>query len=303
MHCMVHISVDGNPLTDPIHFSTGRIRHAEMTCTVAAHDNAGCMIRGSCCRTKGASAASPPPRSRVEGRGTGRSLIQARKCPRACGTQFSCVPVWLVPLAIQLKQTFEAQPSSPSTKAAAWIHPNGSAATHHPTGRPETWPVLAWEMRPCSSCDGPAAAAGRTQRRTPRFGDPMNSIPAFSSACRIFSNGIKVGLDATFRALQPAYGRKGQPCFACKLLLPPSEERASCLDLSRVNEHLYPLIPSGNRCQFQLAARSALTAPTGSRLIHHQRADHGNEAWRSAADQKQNHNNAPLDDCQRRNAA
>jgi hypothetical protein len=62
-------------------------------------------------------------------------------------------------------------------------------------------------------------------------------------------NGIKVGLDATFRTLQPAYGRKRQPSFPGQLILPPSEERASCLDLSRVNEHLCPLIPSGNRCE------------------------------------------------------
>jgi hypothetical protein len=53
-------------------------------------------------------------------------------------------------------------------------------------------------------------------------------------------NGIKVGLDTTFRAFQPAYGRKSQSGFPGKLTLPPSQEGASCLDLSRVNEHFRP---------------------------------------------------------------
>jgi hypothetical protein len=66
-------------------------------------------------------------------------------------------------------------------------------------------------------------------------------------------DGIKVGLDTTFRALQPAYGRKRQPRKPGKLVLPPSEERACCLNLSRVNEHLRLLIPSGSHCEFQSA--------------------------------------------------
>ena len=128
-------------------------------------------------------------------------------------------------------------------------------------------------------------------------------------------NGIKVGLDATFRTLQPTYRRKRQPCLPGQLILPPSQERASCLDLSRVNEHLGPLIPSGNRreiqtpgatapalAQRQLAARETTPSYTTSLQIT------ATKAWRRVADQKQKHTiaslNAPhLDDCQRRNAA
>jgi hypothetical protein len=76
-------------------------------------------------------------------------------------------------------------------------------------------------------------------------------------------DGIKVGLDTTFRALQPAYGRKRQPGKLGKLVLPPSEERPCCLNLSRVNEHLRLLIPSGSHSEFQSgrAAPSAKASP------------------------------------------
>jgi hypothetical protein len=59
-------------------------------------------------------------------------------------------------------------------------------------------------------------------------------------------DGIKVGFDTALRAFQPTYGRKRQPGLLGKLFLPPSEEGAGCLDLSGVNEHLCPSIPSGN---------------------------------------------------------
>jgi hypothetical protein len=113
-------------------------------------------------------------------------------------------------------------------------------------------------------------------------------------------NGIKVGLDATFRTLQPTYGRKRQPCFAGQLILSPSEERASCLDLSRVNEHLGPLIPSGNRREIQtpgaaapaLAQRQkAARATTSSYTTSVQTP--ATKSWRRVADQKQNHSIAP----------
>ena len=59
-------------------------------------------------------------------------------------------------------------------------------------------------------------------------------------------HGVKVGFDTTFRAFQPAYGRKRQPGFPGKLTLPPSQEGASCLDLSRVNQHLRPQVTDLN---------------------------------------------------------
>jgi hypothetical protein len=51
-------------------------------------------------------------------------------------------------------------------------------------------------------------------------------------------DGVEVGLDTTFRAFQPADGGKRQPGQPGKLILSPSEKRACCLNLSRVNEHL-----------------------------------------------------------------
>jgi hypothetical protein len=57
-------------------------------------------------------------------------------------------------------------------------------------------------------------------------------------------NGIKIGLDTTFRTLQPAYGRERQPREPGKLILPPPQERACCLNLSCVYQHLRFLIPS-----------------------------------------------------------
>jgi hypothetical protein len=56
------------------------------------------------------------------------------------------------------------------------VRPKRSSTAHHPTSR----------------CGGVTAASGRTQNRTPRFGEPMNSIPAFSRACRIFSTVSKL---------------------------------------------------------------------------------------------------------------
>jgi hypothetical protein len=68
--------------------------------------------------------------------------------------------------------------------------------------------------------------------------DELNSC-IFKCAPNLL-HGVKVGFDTTFRAFQPAYRRKSQSGFPGKLTLPPSQEGASCLDLSRVNEHLRP---------------------------------------------------------------
>ena len=62
----------------------------------------------------------------------------------------------------------------------------------HPANRPATWLVLAAATTACSSCGGPTAASGRTQSRTPRLGDAINSIPAFSRVRRIFSTVSKL---------------------------------------------------------------------------------------------------------------
>jgi hypothetical protein len=173
-------------------------------------------------------------------------------CSRACGvTQFSCVTLWL-PLAIQLRGL-----SRHNDRAHQRTPPHGS--THNGPQR-HIIRSTAGDLACSGQGDGTLLISRRTGccfRPSPKANSQIRSSNELNS--RVFQrlpnllNGIKVGLDATFRALQPAYGRKGQPGFPGKLLLPPSEERASCLDLSRVNEHLCPLIQSGNRCEYQLA--------------------------------------------------
>jgi hypothetical protein len=62
---------------------------------------------------------------------------------------------------------------------------------NHPARRPRTWSLPAdSNSSPC--CNGPAATSERIQKRTPRFGDPMNSIPASSRTWRIFSTVSKL---------------------------------------------------------------------------------------------------------------
>jgi hypothetical protein len=217
--------------------------------------------------------------------------------------------VWL-PLAVQLKRMIEFVNRSRRIHSAK-IARNDMSSDQPPgdlagSGQGDaTLLILRWTG--CCVRPNPKANAQiwRSNELDPR---------AFQRLPNLL-NGIKVGLDATFRTLQPAYGRKRQAGFPGQLVLPPSEERASCLDLSRVNEHLCPLIPSGNRCEIQNpGGRSASTDTTATGcsrnnvLIHHQRTDHGNEslAPHCRSETEPYHRPiecAPLDDCQRRNAA
>lgn len=85
--------------------------------------------------------------------------------------------VWL-PLAIWLKQNRTARSASPSMQVPKWFAPKGA---RNQMIRPEAWRVLVGAAPLSPSCDGSAAASDRIQKRTPKFGVPMNSIPASSS--------------------------------------------------------------------------------------------------------------------------
>jgi hypothetical protein len=107
----------------------------------------------------------------------------------------------------------------------------------------------------------PAALSGRTQNRTPRFGEPMNSIPASSSAIRIFSTVSKL---ASMRPSERSSRRiveSAKPvCRASSSCLHRSRERAALI--CRASTSIFAL-----RSSLQIltgaAERSVPSAPTG----------------------------------------
>jgi hypothetical protein len=145
--------------------------------------------------------------------------------------------------------------------------------------------VKTFSITEKSSGKSPGEFAGSWERRDPliRFGraglyftpNPVTNAQIWradkldSGVFKRLPNllhGIEVGFDGSFRAFQPAYRRKRQSRLAGEFILPPSQERAGRLDLSRVNQHGHSRSPawlSTRRAQ-QISPRMPTGIPTSS---------------------------------------